>query len=156
VLPVSRHWRLLSSGIKTKGKVGLYEPYFREDIFGHREPAWASRVEFLAGDSLVAFHGPVGEEMESGREVTIYYQPDHPEKHCIMTFGGLYLGGYSSLVLGLIIVWASFYLSFNHYRKKSKQKSRLPASSPSRRETGTPDPAGKHPKNHPRLPGISS
>jgi len=129
-LPLSRHWRLFTAGEKAIGTVITYERYASENIFGEKELRWASKVEFPVGDSTVVTHGPDGEEMDIGDQVTVYYNPAHPEKHCLMTFPAIYLTYYTVLPIILLMLWGAFYMSFNHYQKKTGDRSKLPADSP--------------------------
>jgi hypothetical protein len=133
-LPVSRHWRLLSAGERTRGTVLEYSSYIHEFRHGDREIRHASRIRFMAGDSLVVVFGPGDAEMEPGRRVGLCYDRDDPARYCLLTFAGFYGSQYTVLPVVLIIVWLAFYQSYNYYRKKSKKSPGFPRLRPDSRE----------------------
>lgn len=130
-LPVSRQWKLLSSGKKTTGRVTEFSMVVRENMAGEREIQYVSKLEFKAGDRIYEAYGPAGYEYAAGREVKLKYNPADPTEHCLLTFSAFYLNSYLVLPLVLITVWGAFYLSFNSYSKnKGGRQSREVAFSP--------------------------
>lgn len=130
LLPVSRHWRLLSTGVRTEGIVQDYLRHVDLDMFGEHKRTWASELNFLVGDSLFVTLGPVDHEMEKGKTIMVYYNPRDPSKNCLFNFVSFYYTNYSILPLILLVVWYAFYLSYNNYRREKPGKSHTPASSP--------------------------
>lgn len=132
-LPVSRKWRLILNGKKANGVVTDYRPVVRKNTDDTKTVEFASVIHFRAGDSLRMAFGPQGLKYRTGRTVGVLYDPDNPDKNCILTFTGLYLSDYSAVPLILLIFWGAFYLSFNNYSKFARNKcSRDLASSPYR------------------------
>ena len=127
LLPVSRHWKLLTTGEKTNGIVSGYGYRMVEDITGERYPVEASEIEFEVDGILYKTYGPTSFEYNSGRTLTIFYNPKDPAKNCVATFTGFYLNNYMILPIVLITVWFAFYLSFNNYRKRMKMPKGRPA-----------------------------
>ncbi len=119
LLPVSRHWRLLTSGERTTGTVTRYVER-REDP---RYPAEASEIQFMVDGRMHKAYGPANYEYKQGRTLTIFYERKNPSHYCVATFSGFYLNAYSILPLILITVWYAFYLSFNNYRRRMKMHS---------------------------------
>jgi hypothetical protein len=130
LLPVSRHWRLLSFGGKSSGTVLEYSLLLHEPRVGENTLHYANRVEFQVGDSACITHGPLDFEMRPGRSVRIRFDPANPSDCCLVTFASFYLHSYTTLTVCLLILWGAFYLSFNYYRKSSRSGSRTPARSP--------------------------
>jgi hypothetical protein len=120
VLPVSRHWRLLSTGERTRGTVGEYATYVHTYRHRDMELRKASEIRFSTGDSLVLVFGPDDLLMEPGREVGICYDPDKPSRFCLLTFAGFYSGSYTVLPVILLVFWLAFYHTFNRYKKRRK------------------------------------
>ncbi|MCP4311056.1 MAG: DUF3592 domain-containing protein [Bacteroidetes bacterium] len=130
LLPMSRHWRLLSGGERTEGTVQGFSRHLDQNMFGEAELTWASEVRFRVGDSLLVTLGPVDYEMEIGKTIPVYYNRRDPSKNCLFNLSCLYYTSYTILPVILIIVWYAFYLSFNNYRREKKGESSTPASSP--------------------------
>lgn len=130
LLPMGRHWRLLSFGERTTGIVQEYKRVKKQDLFGEFHLAEASEVHFIVADTLVKAQGPYDLELEPKKSITVFYQSSDPAESCLFHFGCLYMTSYSILPLILIFVWWAFYLSFNNYHRDKKEKSHTPASSP--------------------------
>jgi len=129
LLPVGRHWRLLSTGVRTEGTVQDYVRHIDQNMFGESELSTASEVQFLVGDSLYVTRGPVDHEMEKGKTIAVYYNPRNPSKNCLFNFTCLYYTSYSILPLILLIVWYAFYLSYNNYQREKPGKNHTTTSS---------------------------
>jgi hypothetical protein len=121
-LPVSRHWKLLASGVRTRGVVVDYVQYVYTYSTGDRVLRNASAIWFPAGDSMLVLYGPEDMVMEPGREVTVWYDPEEPSRNCLATFSGFYLSTYTILPMVLLIIWAAFYLSYSYYWKRSRSR----------------------------------
>lgn len=119
LLPVSRHWKLITTGERTSGKVTGYG-YCMEEGDGDRYPEKASEIEFGAGGIIHKTYGPPNLEYRLGRTLTIIYNENDPGKNCVATFTGFYLNYYTAIPIVLLAVWYAFYLSFNNYRKRIK------------------------------------
>ncbi len=130
LLPVGRHWKLLSTGERTEGTVQSHTRHLGHNMFGEAELTWASEVYFRVGDSLHMTLGPTDLELKQGKTIPVYYKPGDPSKNCLFNFGCLYYTSYSILPLILIFVWWAFYLSYNNYHREKKGESHTPASSP--------------------------
>jgi hypothetical protein len=130
LLPLGRHWRLLSFGERVTGTVGEYTRQKKVDFFGEAQLIEASEVLFPVGDSLYKTLGPVDFELEQGKPIVVYYKPGDPSHNCLFNFSCFYMSSYSILPLILIIVWYAFYLSYNNYHREKYGASRTPASSP--------------------------
>lgn len=129
LLPVSRHWKLLSSGERTTGTVRSYVYRMAEDVGGERYPVEASAIEFEADGVIHEAYGPVNFEYKKGRTVPVFYQRDDPGNNCVATFSGFYLNYYAVFPIVLLAIWYAFYLSFNNYRKSMKMpKFKTPSS----------------------------
>jgi len=138
VLPVSRHWRLLTGGRTATGEVTGYDLYILETRIGDDRNENASTIVFNCNGQGYTTHGPYNYQYRTGRMVKVMYDPAEPDHNCVLTFSGFYLDNYSILPLILVTVWGAFYLSFNNYRKKRHSRnSATPASSPYR-PSGTP------------------
>jgi hypothetical protein len=136
LLPVSRHWKVLTMGERTTGTVTQMVRRVMENRAGDRYPVQASEIEFLVNDSLYLTYGPSNYEYKKGRRLTILYMRKDPSKNCIFTFTGFYLNNYVVLPLILLTVWYAFYLSFNNYYKRLKipnKRSARPPAFPTRR-----------------------
>ena len=114
LLPVSRHWRLITTGKRTTGTV----TEFVRRMENPRFPVEASEIEFLVDGVVQKAYGPSDYEYKQGRSLTVFYDPQDPSRNCVASFSGFYLSSYSILPLMLITVWYAFYLSYNNYRKK--------------------------------------
>jgi len=57
-LPVSRHWRLLTTGGRTKGTVTEYTVRIVEDIMKERDLVQASEIEFEVDGVIHKTYGP--------------------------------------------------------------------------------------------------
>ena len=153
ILPVSRHWELLLRGRTATGTVGPYERHLMERRIGEEEVEMANTIEFESGGVTYATRGPWNYEYRTGRTVKVRYDPQDPQRNCILTFSGLYLNNYSILPLILITVWAAFYLSFNNYRKKRRPgRAETPAFSPYGSSARTGQQQGA--RNRYRKPGV--
>jgi len=139
LLPVSRHWRLLSTGKRATGTVTEYVRRMEDP----RYPVEASEIEFKVNGVSHKAYGPANYEYKQGRSLKLIYDPKDPARNCVLTFSGFYLSNYSILPLMLITIWYAFYLSFNKYRKKMKMPK------------GKPRQSGKSPVRSIR-PGIHS
>lgn len=154
LLPVGRHWRLLSTGVKTEGIVQDYLRHVDLDMFGEHQLTWASEINFLVGDSLYVTLGPIDHEMKKGKTIPVYYNPRDPSKNCLFNFTCLYYTNYSILPLILLVVWYAFYLSYNNYQREKLGESHTPASSPYtpfRRSKPNDKPGDQSKKNPPRI-----
>lgn len=119
LLPVSRHWKLITTGERTSGKVTGYGYPLVEGV-GDRYPEKASEIEFEAGGIIHKTYGPPNLEYRQGRTLTIIYNVNDPGKNCVATFTGFYLNYYTAIPIVLLSVWYAFYLSFNNYGKRKK------------------------------------
>jgi len=128
LLPVSRHWRLLTSGERTTGTVTRYVARVLQQPLRKGTIEEASEIEFIANGTGYRTYGPEGLAYRKGREVKIFYNPKDPSVNCVATFSGFYLNYYTVVPVALLIVWYAFYLSFNNYRKKLK----IPGGRPQR------------------------
>jgi hypothetical protein len=120
LLPVSRHWKLLTSGERTTGEVTGYGYRMVEDKAVDQHPVKSSEIEFEADGKIYKTYGPVNYEYKQGRSLTIIYKEKDPDENCIATFTGFYLNYYTAIPIVLLAVWYAFYLSFNNYRKRNK------------------------------------
>ena len=120
LLPISRHWQLLTTGVRCTGTVRQYTVRIVENIAGERELVEASEIEFEAGGIVHMAYGPSNFEYTPGRTLSIFYKRSDPAEYCVATFTGFYLKGYVVIPIVLLTVWAAFYMSFNNYRKKLK------------------------------------
>ena len=120
LLPVSRHWKLLTTGNRTTGTVTGYRYKLPEDRTDEQYPVEASVIEFEARGSVHTTYGPDNYEYKQGRSVTIFYDQADPGENCVVTFTGFYLNYYAVIPIVLLMFWYAFYLSFNNYRKKMK------------------------------------
>lgn len=132
LLPVSRHWQLLTTGSRAKGTVTEYTQRIVEDIMKERDLEQASEIEFEVDGAIHKTYGPRNYEYEVGRSVKVFYLKKDPSHNCVATFSGFYLSYYTVLPLILLTVWYAFYLSFNNYRKRMKKTSGSPAPRPGR------------------------
>lgn len=128
LLPVSRHWKLLTTGSQTTGTVTQYTSRIVEDIMGERNLEQASEIEFTVDGVSHLTHGPKNYEYDVGRTLKVFYTQKDPSHNCIATFSGFYLSNYTILPMVLITVWLAFYLSFNNYRKRMKMPKGYPQS----------------------------
>jgi len=120
LLPVSRHWKLLSTGGRATGTVTQYTVRIVEDIMGEQDLVRASEIEFMVDEVVHKTYGPKNYEYDVGRSLKVFYMRKDPSHNCIATFSGFYLSNYTVLPIILITVWFAFYLSFNNYRKRMK------------------------------------
>ena len=120
LLPVSRHWQLLTTGGRAVGTVTQYTSRIVEDIMGERDLQQASEIEFMVDGVSHKTYGPKNYEYDIGRTLKVFYLRKDPTENCIATFSGFYLSNYTILPFILITVWYAFYLSFNKYRKRMK------------------------------------
>jgi hypothetical protein len=130
LLPVSRHWQLLTTGGRAKGTVTEYTMRIVEDIMKERDLEQASEIEFEVDGVVHKTYGPRNYEYDVGRKVTVFYMRDDPSHNCVATFSGFYLSYYTILPMILLTVWYAFYLSFNNYRKQMKKPSGRPSHKP--------------------------
>lgn len=132
LLPVSRHWKLLTTGSSTRGTVTQYTARIVEDIMGERNLEQASEIEFLVDGVSHLTYGPKNYEYDVGRSLKVFYMRKDPSHNCIATFSGFYLSNYTILLIILITVWYAFYLSFNNYRRRMKKPNYPKADSRAR------------------------
>jgi len=122
LLPVGRHWKLLTTGSKARGTVTRMTPVTREVLGKETEYGYASEIEFLLDGKIHQAQGPLNFEYDPGREITVYYDKKEPGNNCIATFSGFYLSNYTVLPIILLVLWAAFYMSFNNYQRKQRFK----------------------------------
>jgi hypothetical protein len=122
ILPVSRHWKLLTTGERVDGTVTGMVIRPLETRVVEPEISYVCEIVFEADDSLHRAFGPPNFEYATGRNIRVYYDPADPSRNCLFTFSGFYLESYTALPVALLMVWAAFYLSFNNYRKKQRFK----------------------------------
>ena len=120
LLPVSRHWALLTTGERTTGTVTAYAYRMVDEDYSDGPPAKASEIEFYVEGELYKTYGPANYEYRQGRRLAIFYKKNNPDKNCVAAFSAFYLSYYTAIPIVLLIVWYAFYLSFNNYRKKMK------------------------------------
>ena len=130
LLPVSRHWQVLTTGKRTEGTVTAYTNRIVKDIMGERDLEQASEIEFEADGAIYKTYGPKNYEYTTEREVAVFYMRKDPSHNCVATFSGFYLSNYTILPMILITVWYAFYLSFNNYQKRMKKPSGRPSHKP--------------------------
>lgn len=118
LLPLSRHWRLLLRGERTRGTVALYTRRLEVGKDHTRYPVEASEIEFQVDTSTYITYGPANLEFRKGRQVPVFYSPKNPEVNCVATFSAIYLTNYLAIPIILLMVWYAFYLSFNNYQKR--------------------------------------
>lgn len=133
LLPVSRHWRLLTTGERATGTVTGYAYGMVDGQVSVSSPVEASEIEFEVDGVIHTTYGPSNYEYKRGRTVHIFYKQRDPEHNCVATFTGFYLNYYTAIPIVLLAIWYAFYLSFNNYRKqmkkpKSKSESELSQS----------------------------
>jgi hypothetical protein len=129
ILPVSRHWRLLSTGEKAPGIVTGFVMHKEDVLVGESEMYYASEIVFYVEGIPQSAFGPENYEYKTGREIMVFYDGDDPSENCIATFSGFYLDGYTVLPIILLVVWAAFYMSFNSYQRKQRfKRTRYPRS----------------------------
>lgn len=121
LLPVSRHWQLLTTGGKAVGTVTQYTSRIVEDIMGERDLQQASEIEFIVDGVSHKTYGPKNFEYDTGRTLKVFYLRKDPSHNCVATFSGFYLTYYTVLPTILLTVWYAFYLSFNNYRRRMKK-----------------------------------
>ena len=121
LLPVSRHWQLLTTGGRATGTVTQYAARIVKDIMGERDLVLASEIEFEVDGVIHKTYGPKNYEYATGRTLKVFYMRKDPSHNCVATFSGFYLSNYTILPLILITVWYAFYLSFNNYRRRMKK-----------------------------------
>ncbi|MEN8227673.1 MAG: hypothetical protein ABFS38_05920, partial [Bacteroidota bacterium] len=121
----SRQWRLLVDGKKASGTVIAYNRLMHENLNGEVTIEYASEIHFeVEGESHKAY-GPMNLELKPGRTLNVRYDPEEPSNNCLLTFSGFYLNNYSVLPLILLILWGSFYLSFNSYNRSGNKPRRI-------------------------------
>lgn len=130
LLPVSRHWQLLTTGGRATGTVTQYTVRIVEDIMGERDLVQASEIEFKVDGVVHKTYGPKNYEYDTGRILKVFYLRKDPSHNCVATFSGFYLSNYTILLIILITVWLAFYLSFNNYHKRMKKPSGRPSRKP--------------------------
>lgn len=122
ILPVSRHWQLLTTGGRTTGTVNQYTMRIVEDIMGERDLRQASEILYQVDETVHKAYGPTNYEYEVGRSIFIFYNKRDPTRYCVATFTGFYLNNYVIISIILLTVWYAFYLSFNNYRRRKKRE----------------------------------
>ena len=120
LLPLSRHWKLLLKGERTRGTVTLYARHYEVGKDHTRYPVKASEIEFQVEGVTYTTYGPANYQYEKGRQVPVFYNPEKPEVNCVATFSAIYLTNYLAVPIILLMVWYAFYLSFNNYQKRIK------------------------------------
>ena len=120
LLPLSRHWKLLLQGERTRGTVTQYIRRYEEGKDHSSYPVDASEIEFQVEGITYLTYGPSNFKYERGRQVPVFYNPKNPEVNCVATFSALYLTNYLALPIVLLMLWYAFYLSFNSYQKRVK------------------------------------
>lgn len=120
LLPLSRHWKLLMRGERSRGTVALYARRYAEGKDHTRYPLEASEIEFQVEGITYITYGPANLEYKKGRQVPVFYNPKNPEENCVATFSAIYLTNYLAVPIILLMVWYAFYLSFNNYQKRIK------------------------------------
>ena len=121
LLPVSRHWQLLTTGGKAVGTVTQYTSRIVEDIMGERDLEQASEIEFMVNGVTHKTYGPKNYEYNIGRTLKVFYLRQDPSHNCVATFSGFYLSNYTIIPSILITLWYAFFLSFNNYRRRMKK-----------------------------------
>ena len=86
LLPVSRHWQLLTTGGRTKGTVKEFTNRIVEDIMKERDLVQASEIEFEVDGVIHKTYGPKNYEYDTGRRMTIFYMRKDPSHNCVATF----------------------------------------------------------------------
>ena len=133
ILPVSRHWRLLSTGEKARGTV-TEQVIRKKEILGKETDAgFASEIQFEVDGKNYQAYGPLNYEYAPGRSIMVFYVPEEPSQNCIATFGGFYHNNYLVLPIILLVLWAAFYMSFNNYSRKQRFKKSQWKAQPFRR-----------------------
>lgn len=122
LLPVGRHWKLLSTGNRTRGTVTQMVALTKQVLGEVTEIVEASEIEFIVDGHSYQAHGPLNYEYTAGRNIIVFYDQDDPSHNCIVTFSGFYLSNYTVLPIILLVVWAAFYMSFNNYQRKQRFK----------------------------------
>ena len=122
ILPVSRHWRLLSTGDKARGTVTEQVVRKKEILGKETEAGFASEIQFAVDGRNYQAYGPLNYEYTLGRTIMVFYNQEEPSQNCIATFGGFYHNNYTVLPIILLVLWAAFYMSFNNYRRKQRFK----------------------------------
>jgi len=122
ILPVSRHWKLLTSGEKAQGTVTGFVIHKEDVLVGESELYYASEIVFDVDGTPQSTYGPANYPYKNGRKIKVFYQEDNPSENCIATFSGFYLDNYTVLPIILLVLWTAFYMSFNNYRKKQSFK----------------------------------
>jgi hypothetical protein len=120
VLPVSRHWKLLTTGGRTTGTVTGYTMRIVETFGDEKDILSQSEILFTVDGTAYTTYGPDNFEYRQGRTVPIFYNRSNPSVNCVATFSGFYLNNYVVLPVILITFWYAFYLSFNSYRPRLK------------------------------------
>ena len=122
LLPVSRHWRLIAQGKKVQGTVTGYTARHRELGDGHVAMEYASEIVYTVGDTTYRTYGPTDLEYREDRKVPVLVDPGEPSRGITLTFSAIYLNLYSAVSVVLLILWAAFYLSFNSYSKRTRDR----------------------------------
>jgi hypothetical protein len=155
LLPASRNWQLLLRGRTATGVTGAYEVFILEGRVGGDRMEYASNISFPCKGTTYITRGPLNYQYRPGRTVKVRYDPADPNHNCLLTFSGIYLNNYAILPLILLTVWGAFYLSFNNYHKKNRNRGGGGlASSPYRpfgKKRGTQGKRGGLPLDYPRI-----
>ncbi len=122
ILPISRHWKLLTTGQRANGTVTAFVMHEGEMLIGEGDLVYVSEITFEVNGTLHKTFGPSNYEYNTGRNIKVFYNSGNPSHHCIATISGFYLTGYTVLPVILLVVWAAFYMSFNNYRRKQRFK----------------------------------
>jgi hypothetical protein len=72
ILPVSRHWKLLTTGGRTTGTVNQTEMRIVETIGDEKEILFQSEIEFLVNGAAYKTYGPANFEYQPGRSVPVF------------------------------------------------------------------------------------
>lgn len=124
ILPVSRHWKLLTTGERVEGTVTGMVMHPGEARVTEPEIYYLCEIVFEAEGKLYKTYGPRDFEYTPGKSIRVYYDRDNPSRNCLFTLSGFYLNNYTVLPVILLMVWGAFYLSFNNYRKKQRFKKK--------------------------------
>ena len=122
LLPVGRHWKLLTTGSKARGTVTQMAVLTKKVLGKVTEKAEASEIEFMVEGRSYKAQGPLNYEYTPGRKIMVFYDREEPSHNCISTFSGFYLSNYTVLPIILLVLWVAFYMSFNNYQRKQRFK----------------------------------
>lgn len=78
----------------------------------------SAEIGFYAGDSVITFLGPEGQQMDKGEFVPVIYNPLNPQDAYIYTFSGYWLHGLLWCLLPLIF-WIAACFSLVEVRERN-------------------------------------